>query len=141
MREAASFGIIPVRRVNGGFELFLVCHRSGGWWGFPKGHAEEGESERAAAERELFEETRLTPVHYLASHPIVEEYRFVRYGETIKKRVTYFIAEVEGEAEIQAEELEGGEWLSLEEAAEVITYPEGVAVYDTVREILLRGKK
>jgi predicted NUDIX family NTP pyrophosphohydrolase len=66
---AESAGILMYRRGDGGrLEVFLVHpggpffrNRDEGAWGIPKGLVEEGENPRAAALRELEEETGLRP--------------------------------------------------------------------------------
>ncbi|MBD3304395.1 NUDIX domain-containing protein, partial [Candidatus Woesearchaeota archaeon] len=40
-------------------KYLLVKHKEGGHWDFPKGHAEEGETEEETALREIYEETGL----------------------------------------------------------------------------------
>jgi len=115
-----SYGIIPCREG----EFFLVQHQAG-HWGFPKGHAESGESPEETARRELFEETNLKVVRLLTPTPLVEQYTFLRYGKRIEKQVTYFLAQVEGEVALQGDEIAQGRWVSFEEAAELITFPEG----------------
>lgn len=42
-----------------GIIKFVLVKSVAGVWGFPKGHPEDGESEREAAEREIREETSL----------------------------------------------------------------------------------
>lgn len=123
MRKEESFGIIPLRRRGEAWEILLVCHRAGRYWGFPKGHAESGESAEQTACRELFEETGLTWVSFLPLAPFKETYRFSRKEQEIEKRVTYFAALVEGEVRIQEMEIADAAWISLEEAVTLATFP------------------
>jgi bis(5'-nucleosidyl)-tetraphosphatase len=106
MKQDASFGIIPLRFMKGKWEIFLVQLRRGHHWGFPKGHPEQGEEPLASALRELKEETQLEVLSLLSKEPLVETYRFTSQGELIEKQVTYFIAQVTGEAALQEEEVE-----------------------------------
>ncbi|OGD39010.1 hypothetical protein A2907_00835 [Candidatus Azambacteria bacterium RIFCSPLOWO2_01_FULL_37_9] len=55
MREK-SYGVVPVFKI-GDTHLFLVVKgQLSQSWSFPKGHANEGESEMETAQRELEEE-------------------------------------------------------------------------------------
>jgi bis(5'-nucleosidyl)-tetraphosphatase len=123
-RKDRSLGIIPLRKNRGQTEIFLVKHHNP-WWGLPKGHAEADESDLQAAERELLEETGLRITEWGEYPPIREFYTFYHAGIAIDKEVVYFLAWVEGEVELQAEEIADGAWLTLAEAYERITFPEG----------------
>ncbi len=57
-------------------------------WGFPKGHVEAGEDERATAAREIFEETGLTPTFIDGFRQSVSYH----VKEQIHKTAVYFIA-------------------------------------------------
>ena len=113
MRQDESFGIIPLRKDKGHWEVFLIQHRGARYWGFPKGHAEEGETPLEAAERELKEETNLECARMLQEEPLVENYQFLAEGKRVSKRVLYFIAEVKGTPILQQEELNDGIWISF----------------------------
>ena len=62
---------------------------SSGFWGFPKGHIEEGETPLKAAEREVFEETGFK-LKCLRTKPIAESRYSIEYGETIQKTVWFY---------------------------------------------------
>ena len=94
VRQDESFGVIPLRKGQKHWEVFLIQHNRSGYWGFPKGHAEEGETPQEAAFRELKEETNLELVHLLQKEPLMEQYTFMMDGLRVFKRVSYFIAEV-----------------------------------------------
>ena len=76
MREY-SYGIIPLKYNDSlnGWEVLLVQHQ-GGYWAFPKGHANSGESHKETAERELQEETGLKVESYLLDEILKENYTF-----------------------------------------------------------------
>lgn len=120
-----SFGIIPVHKINKEWEVLLVQHRLGHWT-FPKGHSEPGETFHQAAERELVEETGLIVTRYLSEQPFCEEYNFLsQTGESIQKKVLYFIAEVTGQIQLQVAEVVQYQWVPLAGAIEVMTFREG----------------
>jgi 8-oxo-dGTP pyrophosphatase MutT (NUDIX family) len=132
MRYEESFGIIPLRQVDGAWEVFLIQHRKGGYWGFPKGHAESGETPEEAATRELKEETNLDCIRYLQSEPLTEEYQFLIGKRPVSKRVFYFIAEVGGDISLQSAEIQSGIWLPIHKALERVTHPEGKQILSSV---------
>ena len=60
------------------------------WWGYPKGHLEEGESPSAAALREVFEETGFI-VELKKEKPIAESrYEVNLRGESVNKTVWFY---------------------------------------------------
>lgn len=136
MKYEESFGVVPVRNSAGKWEVFLIQHAKGRYWGFPKGHAEEGETPIEAAFRELKEETNLDPINCMRMDPFVEHYQFIVKGDRISKRVCYFLTEVSGLVELQSEEIHSGKWLSLEEGIDQITHKEGKIILSQVAEIL-----
>ena len=64
------------------------------WWGYPKGHLEEGEKPSEAAVREVFEETGFE-VKIMNTKPIAESrYEIERNGEKFQKTVWFYEMEV-----------------------------------------------
>lgn len=122
MDEDQSFGIIPLRRVNGEWETLLIQNRNGGHWGFPKGHAEPNETPKQAAEREFFEETGLSIKRFIPAESLIESYELTARGKIIFKTVSFFLAEVEGEITLQNVEILASQWIPLSEAYKQITF-------------------
>ena len=58
--EAAGGIVLNVRG-----EIALVISGTGNFWGFPKGHIDEGEDALGAAKREISEETGLTQLEFI----------------------------------------------------------------------------
>lgn len=123
-----SYGIVPVKKKGHGWQVLLVQHSSALYWGFPKGHPEEGETPQEAAKRELYEETNLKVVRFFSDSSLKQNYRFKWQGQLIFKTVEYFVAEVSGTVRIQAEEIKSSQWLYLEEASDALTYDTDKAV-------------
>ena len=137
-----SYGIVPLRRRRGAWEVFLIQHRAGHWT-LPKGHPEVGEMPLVTAKRELMEETRLRCGKVLSMEPLSETYRFRRNGHLIVKQASYFLAEIENEADGQPDgtEITGALWCPFEMAYEQVTFPETKAVLQRAHDQLqaLRG--
>ncbi len=118
-----SAGVIVFRKPEGGEKLYLLLDY-GRYWDFPKGHIEAGEDERAAALRELSEETGISDVELQDDfrHEIVYFFRPPGLG-LVRKTVVFFVAEVEGEDVKISHEHVGHEWLKGEEALARVKYP------------------
>ena len=135
MKYEESFGIIPIRKKEGSWEVFLIQHNRGHYWGFPKGHAEEGESPLEAASRELKEETNLDLLNTLREEPFVEHYQFSVKGDRISKKVSYFAAMVTGSVVLQSKEIQDGKWVAFPDAIEKITHVEGKSILSQVIDL------
>lgn len=90
-----------------------------GNWGFPKGHTEEGESEKDTAFREVKEETGI-------DMNIIDNFReCIKYVPiaSILKTVIFFLGTVTDDTVVADEtEIEDFMWCSYEEAMKIITY-------------------
>lgn len=113
-----SCGAVTFTREDGVIRYVLI-HQKKGWWSFPKGHMEGGESERETALREIREEVGLR-VRILDGFRREETYPIVKKPGKMK-HVTYFCAEYEGQ-EIKADpgELLGARLATYEEAMALI---------------------
>lgn len=102
---------------------FLLIHNkkgsATGYWGFPKGHMEENETEIETAKREIEEETGLLPT-------MIDNFRVTsRYApyRGSRKIVVYFLAKSDDETVmIQAAELSDFKWCSYPEALQLLSY-------------------
>ena len=132
--QVICYGIIPLRKREDILELFVIRNLNGKWWGLPKGHPNEGESERETASRELKEETNLEIKEWLDIQPIDEFYSYTENGQEVEKKVRYFFAITSGSAKLDSSELMDGVWAKLDLAEEIMTYPEG-------KELIRRAKE
>jgi bis(5'-nucleosidyl)-tetraphosphatase len=131
------YGIIPLRQNQGQWQVLLVLHSKGNFWGFPKGHSEPGETPQETASRELQEETGLRVKNYFPKPSLQEEYDFLRDGKPIHKKAAYFLAEVEGAISLQSSETLGCQWANLQEAENLITFSQSKALLPQILEWLL----
>jgi 8-oxo-dGTP pyrophosphatase MutT (NUDIX family) len=124
MRENSS-GIIVFRRVLGQrLYLLLHYHYRGDYWDFPRGNIREDETPKEAAIRETEEETGLLAKQLRIVEGFEEQARwFYRLeGQTVHKKVTYFLAETENENVKISEEHIGAKWLIYEDALNLLKY-------------------
>ncbi len=131
-----SFGVVPLSKATGYWHVFLIQHQKARYWGFPKGHAEPGETAKETAIRELKEETNLDIVQFFSEKPLTEQYRFKIEGRVIYKKVSYFVAEVGGKVALQEKEIQNGIWVPFPEAIDKVTHQEGKAILLQVEKIL-----
>lgn len=124
-----SFGAVVYRKTDR-IEYLLIKHVAGGHWGFPKGHPDDQETPHETAVREILEETN-AKVAITAGFQESIEYVLPR-GEG--KRVTFFLAEYQGEGEVAVDPDEIAElrWLPFERALPLITY-------DDTRSVLAKS--
>jgi 8-oxo-dGTP pyrophosphatase MutT (NUDIX family) len=131
-RQDKSAGVIVLHRTSEGCRFLLVRSRltKRPLWEFPKGGLAAGETAKAAALRELFEETGLAEadIRLLPKWVRKEDYRFsTGQGETrtvVRKKVTYYLAESKRtDVRVSAKEASEFAWLPLAEAQRRIRYP------------------
>lgn len=119
--------------------IAMIRNRGGsGAWLFPKGHIEPGESDEAAARREIEEETGLTNLELIDDLGTYE-----RYGMRIDgtdnldnpKEIHMFLFVAEPHAELKpAHEIEEARWVSLSHIATEIGNVKDKAWFITVFE-------
>ena len=91
-----SCGAVVYCQEDNDIKYLLVCEH-GGFWVFPKGHMEDGESERETALREVKEETGID-ITLIDGFQIKDEHNLAREGRpnTIKQTI-YFLAKYENQ--------------------------------------------
>lgn len=99
--------------------VLMIKHSIHGYYSFPKGHVEAGETEKMTAEREVCEETAVR-IH------INEKFRqpvYYRPKPGVKKEVVYFLAFTR-QTEIKARPGEVAEvdWIPVEKAESLLTH-------------------
>jgi 8-oxo-dGTP pyrophosphatase MutT (NUDIX family) len=88
----------------------------------PKGHLDKGETDEAAASREVAEETGV--VAELIDKLGDVEYTYERRGRRRNKRVAFYLFEYRsGSLEDHDHEIEHARWMPLGDAVRELTYP------------------
>ena len=109
----------------------LVVKQTSGFYGFPKGHVEIGETEKETAIREVKQETGL-------DIKIISDKRYTQsyiVKENVHKDVVFFIAKLENNNEKrQVEEIEEILWIDINEVENILTY-------DSLKELWKEAKK
>lgn len=114
--------------------LYLVLQYRNDYWGFPKGHVEEGEKSEETFRREVMEETSLKDITIIQGFYEKERYFYVAKGKEweerrksgkgimIFKRADYFLGETtQKEVTLSKEHLDFS-WLNFKEASERLTF-------------------
>jgi 8-oxo-dGTP diphosphatase len=115
---AAAGGLVIRTTESGAIEVVLVHRPKYDDWSFPKGKVEAGETDEAAAAREVLEETGF-------ECRLDEELPAVEYvdGRGRPKRVRYWLMTVvAGTAQIPNDEVDDLRWLSPADASTLLTY-------------------
>ena len=122
-----SCGAVLYTRDNGDPEYVIIQNKSG-FFGFPKGHVENGETEKETALREIREEVGITPI-FIDGFREVDEYP-IPGKEGAIKQVVYFLAEYSHQAIVcQQAELRDAKPIRFEEAMDSLQF-------NRVKEIL-----
>jgi len=135
VREPTAGGIVYRRGKDGGVEVLLISD-SKGRWTIPKGHIEDGETPRRAAEREIREETGLAEMKVLDWLGKIN-FRYRRDSSLVLMTTEIFLIEARGNSDgLKPEKwMSSLAWLPASEALDKIEYE------DIGKLILLAMKK
>ena len=120
LKDFSAGGVV----VRDGDVIVIVPRRRGAQGntvlGLPKGHLDGDETELQAAIREVREETGVVaePVEKLGEI----SYTYERRGQSIDKRVAFYLLEYRSGELAHDHEVDQVRWLPLEEAARTLTY-------------------
>jgi len=129
-----SCGAVLFRR--GEKTRFLVLKYLPGHWGFARGHARRGESERETALREIKEETGIDDIRFLKGFHEKVRFSFRKNGKNVQKQVVFFLGEVPKRAVRLSSEHLGYLWLTYTEAMNRLTYRGAKRVLKKARSFL-----
>ena len=129
-----SCGAVVFTRAAAGIEYVIICSLEG-YYGFPKGHCEAGETEEETAVREIQEETGLNVTlipgfRYVDVHPIPSK-------PGVMKQIVYFLAEYEGQdMHHQKEELTGAYLMSFDAAMNAFQWESSKRILTEAKDYL-----
>ena len=135
MEREFSAGGVAVRRFKGRPFIAAVRLKGGKVLALPKGHPERGESSELAAVREVREEAGIEA-------DLVERLGNVRYfysreGTRVLKVVSFFLLSYRsGSVRDHDGEVDSAEWVALDEAPELLSYPGERRMAETALERL-----
>jgi 8-oxo-dGTP pyrophosphatase MutT (NUDIX family) len=121
IREFSAGGLV-VRRMRGRPYVAAVRVKAGKVLALPKGHIEPGESGAETAVREVREETGIDSTMVEKLDDI--RYWYTRDGARVLKVVSFFLLSYRAGSvrDYQREEVDGAEWVPLEEAPRRLAY-------------------
>ena len=104
-------------------------------WGFPKGLVDEGEDRKTTALREVNEEGGVQ-AKIVAELPPAE-YFYKLEGETIKKKVFYFLMEyLSGDPEDHDWEMEAANWVPIEKVEDTLSFSSDKKIFQEAKKVL-----
>jgi len=119
MTIQCSCGAVLFTRVGETIKYVLVQQKEG-FYGFPKGHMEAGETQQETALREIYEEVGIKPV--LWDGFVTQDEHMIPHKQVLKQ-IVYFLAEYcDQEICFDPNELMSAPLVTYEEAMNLFTY-------------------
>ena len=132
-----SCGAVVFSNYRGETRYLIIRNRKSLHWGFPKGHVEFGETDKQTAVREVREETGID-INIVKGFSCCSEYKIQKH---IEKTVIMFVACTDStRTVIQPEEIDDYNWLTYEDALEMLKFENDKVILKRA-EKYLRNKK
>lgn len=136
MKKEVSCGGVVFNRRNDEI-LYVIVQSLEGYYGFPKGHMENNETEEQTAVREIYKETGLK-VEIIPGFRIIDEYPNPKNKGAMKK-VVYFAAEYDNQdIKHQEEELLDVYLMTYEEAMNVLQFESSKRILSEANSFILK---
>ena len=133
MVKEQSAGAIVYRITEDGNIVYLLLQATAGKpWGFPKGKLNAGETDEAAARREIAEEAGLERLTFDDDFRRVVHYHYRRGRALVRKEVIYFLTRAESPEVHLSWEHVAYQWAPRDEALELVHY-------ENARELLRKA--
>ena len=134
MNYEKSCGAIVYRKHHGNTEILLIKHIKSGYWSFPKGHVEPGETEIQTAIREIKEETN---IDISIDDSAFRETVVFNPRRDTRKEVVYFLARATSyDCVPQEEEISEIRWAEIGQAAALLAYDNDKLIVNRVKAFL-----
>ena len=127
LRKEKSCGCIIIKNRK----VLLVYEKNRNFWGFPKGHMEEGENEIQTALREVKEEVGLEVEIDEGKRYILN---YIIRDEIDKTTVLYIATPKSEEIVMQESEIENTKWCDFDEALNTLTFENCKEMFKKVME-------
>ncbi|MCR5186446.1 MAG: NUDIX domain-containing protein [Clostridia bacterium] len=132
MKKEVACGCIIFDKNN---NILLIHQKNDDFWGFPKGHVDDGETEFQTALREVKEEVGLDVEIIDAKYRYVLNY-WIQKRNVDKTTILYLAKPKQENANviIQEAEVTESKWVTIEEATKLLTY-------DDLKEVMRTAEK
>ncbi len=137
-REFSAGGIVFFRENKR--ILYLLLHYQGGYFDFPKGHIEKGETPYEAAAREITEETGVLKLEPVFGFKKELNYFFKWRGALRFKKVIFYLFEAKSKNVRVSREHIGFKILPYKEAYDTLTYKNSKEILKSANKFLLSAK-
>jgi 8-oxo-dGTP pyrophosphatase MutT (NUDIX family) len=135
MKYEKSCGVIVFTRIENTIK-YVIIKSVNGFYGFPKGHVENNETETETALREVFEEVGLKPTLVDGFRETVEYYI---PSINVQKKVVYYLGEYKNQAIVyQKEELLNAELYDYNDAIKLFSHQNNIDLLQKASEYIER---
>lgn len=116
-------------------QKILMVFQNNGFWGFPKGHVEENETEIETARREILEETGVVA---RINEKNRFEFSYDILDKNIHKIVVLFTAEVIDDSNFKKQDAEISElrWVDISEVEKMLTFEDWREVWRKIKNVI-----
>lgn len=140
--EKSSGAIIYRKDKNDIYYLLLryesQAKKGTDYWGFPKGHIEEGEEEKDTVLREVLEETGIKDLSFKKGFRYLIKYQFRKEGKVVFKTVTFYIAQTKTKnVEVSFEHI-GYQWIKYNQALNELHFENDKKMLRKANKLLLK---
>lgn len=125
LKKEISCGCIIIKNDK----VLLVYEKNRNFWGFPKGHMEDGESEIQTALREVKEEVGLDVQIDISKRYTLN---YIINNEIDKTSIFYIATPINENIVMQESEIENIKWCNFDEALNTLTFDNWKEMFKTV---------
>lgn len=124
---------------GGNGPVYLVMVNRKGYWEFPKGHVDKGETDEEAALREVREETGLKEVSIVPGFQKEISYVYSSGKRKAPKQVVFYLMRTKPGPVLVSDEHLGYVWLDYDRAIKRVSYENARKVLESAHEFLMKS--